>query len=336
MGDMMKYQPQSYEDLVSLAKVAARSSICAVETPEDALVILMTGAELGLTAMQSLRGIYIVKKRPVLAADTMAAIVRKSGVCEMLHLVESTDDRCTYKTKRKDDEREESLTWTIADAKTAQLAGGDNWKKYPRAMLRARALSSILRAVYPDVVMGLYDPEELETVVRVEDGEVMTLDKASKKDALDVTPVEASPPPESPRRAPQAALSEDATSEPSQLVEDSEPAPNSPEDLGGYEGPQDWSEDRKWQTQKGRFFALMNEAAVLGKDEIEEFRTWIKRSMNVGSFRHIAPDKLQRMNDRIQQQKPLDRGEWVRGKLAEGAPNLVAAPVEKPAPHTPA
>lgn len=333
MSDLMKYQPQSYEDLVSLAKVAARSSICAVETPEDALVILMTGAELGLTAMQSLRGIYIVKKRPVLAADTMAAVVRKSGVCATLHLVESTEERCTYKTRRKDDDREESVTWTMEDAKRAQLAGGDTWKKYPQAMLRARTLATICRAVYPDVLLGMYDPEELETVTRMEDGEVVTLDKASKREALDVTP-DASPPPESARRVPQAAMSDDPMPEPSQLAEDSEPAPNSPDDLGGYDAPQDWSEDRKWQTQKGRFFALMNEAAVLGKDEIEAFRTWIKRSMNVASFRHIAPDKLQRMNDRIQQQKPLDRGEWVRAKLSEGAPNLVSAPVEKPTPHT--
>ena len=49
----------------------------------------------------------------------------------------------------------------MADAVTAGLAGGDNWRKHPKAMLRARALSAIARLVYPDLLLGVYDPDEL-------------------------------------------------------------------------------------------------------------------------------------------------------------------------------
>lgn len=218
-GEMMRYQPQNYDGLVDLAKMVVRSSICAVRSPEDALMILLTGAELGLSAMQSLRGIHVVKGRPVLAADTMGAVVRKSGICEMLHLVESTDQRCTYKTKRKDDTREESVTWTMDDAKRAQLSG-DNWKKYPKAMLRARALSAICRAVYPDVVAGLYDPDELAAQADEPTNNVTV----TYPDAVDVTPVEEA------RRAPNPG----PTSASAKTISDGEEHDALVEELRGY------------------------------------------------------------------------------------------------------
>lgn len=218
-GEMMKYQPQDYDGLVGLAKTVVRSSICAVKSPEDALMILLTGAELGLSAMQSLRGIHVVKGRPVLAADTMGAVVRKSGICETLHLVESTDERCTYKTKRKDDTREESVTWTMEDAKRARL-DGDNWKKYPKAMLRARALSAICRAVYPDVVAGLYDPDEMGAQADEPTNNVTV----TYPDAVDVTPVEEV------RRAPTPG----PTSMSAKMVSDGEEHDALVEELRGY------------------------------------------------------------------------------------------------------
>lgn len=316
MSEMMKYQPQDYSGLVELAKVVARSSICAVSKPEDALVILMTGAELGLTAMQSLRGIYVVKNRPVLSADTMGAVVRKSGMCEYLTLVENTDQRCTYKTKRKDDTTEAVMSWTEADARAAGLWGSDTWKKYPRAMLRARTLATICRAVYPDVLLGMYDPEELEGGERLEDGEVVTLGN--------VTQI---------HRAPQAAL---ADIEDAQIVEDSEPAPNSPEDLGGYTAPpKDWSEDKAWQTQQRRYRALISEGDVLSRDELALVHEYTRKIMGVTTSKHIDPTRFRKLNDQIQAVAVEDRAEWLRSKIAELAPNPIqaeGAPLGAPVP----
>jgi len=54
------------------------------------------------------------------------------------------------------------LDWGIEDARKAGLAGKDNWKNYPRAMLRALCISEGIRAVYPGVVVGVYTPEEVQ------------------------------------------------------------------------------------------------------------------------------------------------------------------------------
>ena len=52
------------------------------------------------------------------------------------------------------------MVWTIDQAKNANLTGKDNWKNYPRAMLRARCIAEGVRAVYPAAIGGMMVAEE--------------------------------------------------------------------------------------------------------------------------------------------------------------------------------
>ena len=54
------------------------------------------------------------------------------------------------------------LAWTIKQAIDIGLATKDNWKKYPRAMLKARVVSEGVRAVYPACILGHYAVEEVQ------------------------------------------------------------------------------------------------------------------------------------------------------------------------------
>jgi hypothetical protein len=110
--------------------------------------------------MASLRGIYEVSGRPVLAADMMVAVVRRSGLCESWRVVESSPTTVTITTKRKGESESESCTWTIEDAKRAGC-GGQTWQRFPRQMLSHRCAAELARRVYPDVLLGLYTPDEL-------------------------------------------------------------------------------------------------------------------------------------------------------------------------------
>jgi hypothetical protein len=58
------------------------------------------------------------------------------------------------------------MTFTIEEAQAAGVAGKDNWRKYPKAMLRARCIAALARTVYPDLLAGVYETEELETAPR--------------------------------------------------------------------------------------------------------------------------------------------------------------------------
>lgn len=159
----MAFEPSDFRGAIELAKtlVASRLLPKSVQTPEAAFTIIMTGRELGLTAMQSLRSIHVIEGKPTLSADLMLALVKKSADCEYFRLVESTDAVATYETKRRGEPCPTRMSFTIADAQRAQVTGKDNWRKYPAAMLRARAITALARAVYPDTAMGLYDPDEL-------------------------------------------------------------------------------------------------------------------------------------------------------------------------------
>lgn len=149
------------DDVERLAKIAVASGFTACRRVEEAVVVLMTGHELGLSPMQSLRGIYVVSGKPVLSADLMVAVVRKSGLCESWRVVESTADRCEIWTLRRGEDTVAKRVWTMADAKRAGITGKQTWAAYPAAMLRHRCASDLAREVYPDVLLGLYDPEEM-------------------------------------------------------------------------------------------------------------------------------------------------------------------------------
>lgn len=158
------YEPQSISEALQLAKVLVASRLLprAITTPEQAFTIILAGKELGLTAMQSMRTIHVIEGKPTLAADLQVALVKRSQSCGYFRLVKSDANVATYETRRGDDPEPTRLSFTIEDAQRAQLTSKDNWKKYPAAMLRARCASALARAVYPELVMGVYDPDEME------------------------------------------------------------------------------------------------------------------------------------------------------------------------------
>lgn len=129
--------------------------------PEAVLACMMYGQELGLGPMQSLNLTQSIKGRVGLKPEGMRALVLAAG--HHLWTDEFTDSRVVLCGQRAGLDKVESVDWTLERAKQAGLGTGDNWKKYPRAMLLARATSELCRLLFADVVGGLsYTPDELE------------------------------------------------------------------------------------------------------------------------------------------------------------------------------
>lgn len=133
--------------------------------PEAILACFLKGRELGLDPFQSLESIDVIKGRPGLKPEAMRGLVQAAG--HRIWPDTYTDTKVTMCGARKDDpERVESVTWTLDDAKRAELTSNATWKKYPRAMLTARATSELCRLMFSDVIKGLsYTPEEVESFV---------------------------------------------------------------------------------------------------------------------------------------------------------------------------
>lgn len=135
--------------------------------PESVLACVLYGSELGLGPMQSLNSIHVIEGRTAMSPELMRAMVAKHG--HRIDVVENSNTACELKGIRSDTGSTATVRWTIDDAKNANLAGKDNWKKYPRAMLMARATSELCRIVFPDVVAGLsYTPEEVASIEGVD------------------------------------------------------------------------------------------------------------------------------------------------------------------------
>ena len=157
------FTPTGLEQATQLSMTLAKSTLIPdhlKNRPADILVTIITGHELGLSPMQSLRGMHVINGKASMSADLMVALVLKHrDVCEFFRLVESTDARAEYETKRHGSEPVK-LAWTMTQANAAGLSGSPTWKKHPAAMLRARCAAALARAVYPDLVLGVYDPDE--------------------------------------------------------------------------------------------------------------------------------------------------------------------------------
>lgn len=174
---IMRYEPTDMEQAWKLAKTLASSEMIPVAfrgKPQDCLIVMMRGAELGLTTMRSFELLYPVGGKIGMMADLIVGQVLQSGVCEYFDLVHSDEKKATYVTKRKGASREVELSYTIEQARTAGLLNrkGEMWIKNPHQMLRARSATDLCRAVYRDVIAGMYTPDELRSGVVEVDAEL--------------------------------------------------------------------------------------------------------------------------------------------------------------------
>jgi hypothetical protein len=132
--------------------------------PANVLIAMGLGQAIGLTPAQALYEIYVVNGRPSPSANLMAALVRRAG-----HKLRIDGDTttCTATLIRADDpEYPFTATWTMEQARAISgLTSKETWKAYPAAMLRARAISEVVRAGASEVVLGMeYSREEMGDV----------------------------------------------------------------------------------------------------------------------------------------------------------------------------
>lgn len=129
--------------------------------PAAVLACILTGNEVGVGPMQALAKIHVIEGRPAMSAELMRALVLRAG--HDLGVEESSSTRCILVGRRRNSDTPSRMAWTIEDAERAKLTGRDNWRRYPTAMLLARATGALCRAIFPDVLAGVsYTAEELD------------------------------------------------------------------------------------------------------------------------------------------------------------------------------
>jgi hypothetical protein len=128
---------------------------------------------LNLRPMAAITGIHVIEGKPSASAALMSALVRRAG--HRLR-VSGDDQKAVVEIVRHDDpEFVFRSEWTIDRARKAELTGKGTWKKYPAAMLKARAVSECARDACEEALLGMhYTPEELGAEVDAEGEPIRT------------------------------------------------------------------------------------------------------------------------------------------------------------------
>lgn len=161
--------PATFEQKYQMAQVLSKSGLipAGLNTPEKVCVALEWGHELQLSPMVAVNNIAVINGKPTLSADLMGALVKRSPEYGGIEWIEQTEQKaeCVI-TRILPNGKEEKYTssFTMEDARNAGLTGKDVWKKYPKRMLKHRCMAYGLRDVFPDLLAGLYEPEEMESI----------------------------------------------------------------------------------------------------------------------------------------------------------------------------
>jgi hypothetical protein len=154
------------------AEIIARSDVAGAlkGKPADIVVIAMKAMALGVDPMSAFDDMFVIERRVSISARMRVALARSAG-CEVW-FEESTDTRAVCCLRRPAQTRVHRLAYTADQARTAGLAGKDNWKKHPAAMLRAAASRQLINMAAQDVLIGLPGGADIDYEAEVSDLDV--------------------------------------------------------------------------------------------------------------------------------------------------------------------
>lgn len=161
--------PTTLDEMWRMANLMAKSGMMpkGLQQPEQVLVALEMGLEIGLAPMQAVQNIAVINGRPSIWGDAALGLVRGSGLLEWINesFVGDYPDAsfmAICKAKRKGEPEPIERTFSINDAKAAGLWAKEGpWKQYPKRMLQMRARSWALRDGFTDILKGLKTAEEV-------------------------------------------------------------------------------------------------------------------------------------------------------------------------------
>jgi hypothetical protein len=196
MSDLVKSDARqlvrNIDDLARVSKLLADSGY--FTDARDAAqcgVKVLAGLEMGIGAFSSMAGIHVIKGKPSIGAGLMAAAVKRSGKYNY-RVTKHTATECVIDFFERGEACGTS-SFSMDDAKAAGLVNNDNWKRAPRNMLFARALSNGVRWYCPDVFdVSTYVPEELGADVD-EEGNLVRVPAAAAPAKVAIEPAPAAP-----------------------------------------------------------------------------------------------------------------------------------------------
>ena len=178
LGAIQPNRPESsyltasnFDDAWTIANMLADSDFVPKDyrgKPANIMASVAMGKNLGLDTMQSLINIAVINGRPSLWGKAFRALIQNAP--DLISFEESYDENTKtaycHITKRLPSGANATFTgsFSFEEAKTAGLTGKDNYQKYLKRMLKARALGFAGGDAFPDRLTGLALAEESEDI----------------------------------------------------------------------------------------------------------------------------------------------------------------------------
>lgn len=144
-------------DMQTMAEAVARSGLFGMKSPDQALALMLVAQSENQHPATITQDYDIIQGKACRKTHSvMARFQQMGGKVEWNELTDTIAD-ATFSHPAGGSLR---IEWTFEQAKKAGLTGKDNWKNYPRAMLRARCIAEGIRAVYPAAIGGMMISEE--------------------------------------------------------------------------------------------------------------------------------------------------------------------------------
>ena len=163
------FAPTSITEAIKFSEMLAKSNMVPRAyqgKPEDILVCVQWGYEIGLAPMQALQNIAVINGKPSVYGDAAMALVLASPVCEGIEESienEGTPNPVAVCIARRRGRAPVESRFSVEDAKRAGLWGKQGpWTAYPKRMLAMRARGFAIRDCFADVLKGLITAEEAQ------------------------------------------------------------------------------------------------------------------------------------------------------------------------------
>jgi hypothetical protein len=141
-----------------IAETLVKSGILprGIDTPAKAFAVIVKGWEIGVGPMRALTGIHLIEGKPSVSPELKLERFRERGGRVKWLRSDGTVAECMFTAPNGDTHTE---TVTMEEMRAAGVASKDNWRKYPKSMLRARCVAFGLRALGEGD--GSHTPDEL-------------------------------------------------------------------------------------------------------------------------------------------------------------------------------
>lgn len=163
------FAPATLTEAIQFSDMLASSSMVPKAyqgKPQDILVCVQWGYEMGLAPMQALQNIAVINGKPSVYGDAAMALVQASSVCEDVEEYfegEGTTNPVAVCVAKRKGRKPVTAKFSVEDAKRAGLWGKQGpWQAYPKRMMQMRARGFALRDAFPDVLKGLITAEEAQ------------------------------------------------------------------------------------------------------------------------------------------------------------------------------